>query len=162
MGLSWLGIGCLPQHQNLVLWSAAFFFSLHKDGTLFHFLLLKSKNWFNEGIGCNSAGRVAKSVIISVPFSQIHWLTKAVSRQQQSVRYILPIDDKTGNCTAQRIAFECLTPATFKVVVFVCYSSPGHSVIPGWLSHCYKVHTEKQKPKGCQTSVSVGCAWTQP
>lgn len=79
MGLCWLGIGCLPQHQILVLWSVVFLFSLQKFGILFHFLLLKNKNSFNEGIGCSSGGRVAKSVIISVPFSQIHWITKTVS-----------------------------------------------------------------------------------
>lgn len=45
----------------------------------FIFLLLKNKNCSNEGIGCSSGGRVAKTVIISVPFSQIHCITKAVS-----------------------------------------------------------------------------------
>lgn len=84
----------------------------------FIFLLLKNKNCSNEGIGCSSGGRVAKTVIISVPFSQIHCITKAVSWHLQ-VRYILPEGDKTGNCTAQRIALECPTPATFKVLVFV-------------------------------------------
>lgn len=58
-----------------------------------------------------------KVLLFQYLFHEYTWLTKAGSCK--SVRHILPVGDKTGNCTAQRIAFECPTPATFKVMVFV-------------------------------------------
>lgn len=105
-------------------------------------------------MGCSSGSRVAKSAITSLPFSQIHWITKAVSWQLQVSQVY------SANRWQHRELF-CQEKSTWMSNTChfqdhgLCVSIPAQdTVIPGWLKHCYnKVHTKNRRSKAARPQV---------